>query len=505
MLNGPFVLAIDQGTSSTKTVIFNEKGKVVARGSEPLRTMYLDGGLVEQDPQEIFENVLASVAKCLADFISQGGRIEDIRSSGISNQRETFVVWNSDGEPLYNAVVWQCKRSTAVCEQLRATGLEDMIRRKTGLLADPYFSGSKVIWLNLYNNAVKRAIFEGNAYFGTVDTWLLYRLTGGAAYLTDHTNASRTLFFNLETLSWDDELIRSFGLEGLHLPDIQPSSSFFGETDFGGLLPGRVPVTAMIGDSHAAAFGEGCFGLGIAKATLGTGSSILMNIGAKAKVSHQGMVTTIGWSAGDRVEYALEGVIVTCGATIEWLKTHLGLFSDIRETESMARSVKDSGGVYLIPAFSGLGAPHWDMNRKASITGLTFNSDKNHVVRAALESIPYQIRDVIVAMESDTGIALRELKVDGGLTSNGFVVQMLADLLEKPVVTPGFPEVSALGAAYLSGLYSGVYPGIEYLQQLNERQSSVMPNAANEAVKAGYRGWQEAVGSARQVFITDSL
>ena len=502
MLNGPFVLAIDQGTSSTKTVIFNERGNVVARGSEALHTMYLDGGLVEQDPQEIYENVLASVAKCVADFTAQGGRIEDIRSCGISNQRETFVLWDKDGKPLHQAVVWQCKRSTAVCEQLRAAGLEEMIRQKTGLLADPYFSGSKVIWLNLYNEAVKTAIVQGNAFFGTVDTWLLYQLTGGAAYLTDHTNASRTLFFNLETLSWDEELIRSFGLDGLHLPDIQPSSSHFGVTDFGGLLPGPVPVTAMIGDSHAAAFGEGCFGPGIAKATLGTGSSILMNIGPEPKPSQQGMVTTIGWSAGGRVEYALEGVIVTCGATIEWLKTHLGLFNDVRETESMARSVSDSGGVYLVPAFSGLGAPHWDMNRKASISGLTFNSNKNHIVRAALESIPFQIKDVIVAMESDTGIALQELKIDGGLTSNSFVVQMLADLLEKPVVNLGFPEVSALGAAYLSGLYSGVYPDIDYLQKLSAGHLSILPNTANEAVKVSYRGWQEAVGAVPQVYIT---
>lgn len=503
MLNGPFVLAIDQGTSSTKTVIFNGKGKVVARGNEPLRTMYLDGGLVEQDPQEIYENVLASVTKCIADFTAKEGRIGDIRSCGISNQRETFVLWDKDGKPLHNAVVWQCKRSTVVCEQLRVTGLEEMIRRKTGLLADPYFSGSKVIWLNLHNENIRDAIKHGNAFFGTVDTWLLYKLTNGGAYLTDHTNASRTLFFNLETLSWDEELIRSFGLDGLHLPDIQSSSSRFGETDFGGLLSEVIPVTAMIGDSHAAAFGEGCFGPGIAKATLGTGSSILMNIGPEPKASQLGMVTTIGWSMGDRVEYALEGVIVTCGATIEWLKTHLGLFSDIRETEAMARSVNDSGGVYLVPAFSGLGAPHWDMNRKASITGLTFNSNKNHIVRAALESIPFQIKDVIVAMETDTGVALKELKIDGGLTSNKFVVQTLADLLEKPVVNLGFPEVSALGAAYLSGLYSGVYPGIAYLQKLNADHSSVLPQTANDGIKAVYRGWQEAIGSAPHIYITN--
>lgn len=499
MLNGPFVLAIDQGTSSTKTVIFDAEGKVAARGTEPLHTMYLDGGFVEQEPQEIFDNVLASVKKCITDFTARGGRTEDIRSCGISNQRETFVVWDNAGRPLSHAIVWQCKRSTGICGQLRDAGLEEMIRRKTGLLADPYFSGSKVIWLNLHNDAVRLAIAQGNAYFGTVDTWLLYKLTDGASYLTDHTNASRTLFFNLEKLCWDEELIALFGLNGLHLPDIQSSSSFFGETDFGGLLSKAIPVTAMIGDSHAAAFGEGCFGPGIAKATLGTGSSILMNIGAEPKHSAQGMVTTIGWSAGNRVEYALEGVIVTCGASIEWLKTNMGLFGDVRETEQMARSVNDNGGVYLIPAFSGLGAPYWDMNRKASISGLTFNSSKHHIVRAALEAIPFQIKDVIMAMESDTGIAMQEIKVDGGLTSNGFVMQMLADLLQKPVVNLGFPEVSALGAAYLSGLYSGVYPDIAYLKNLNASHSAILPQVDNNAVVAAYQGWQDAVGAASGV------
>lgn len=502
MLNGDFVLAIDQGTSSTKTVIFDGNGKAVARGVEPLTTMYLDGGLVEQDPEAIYQNVLTSVRKCLADFLSNGGDIRDIRSCGISNQRETFVLWDEAGKPLYNAVVWQCKRSTSVCAQLRSSGLEAPIRKKTGLLADPYFSGSKVIWLNEHVEAVRHAIGNGKAFFGTVDTWLLYKLTNGKSYLTDHTNASRTLFFNLETLSWDEELIDLFGLTGLRLPNIQPSSSTFGSTDFDGFFDVPLPVTAMIGDSHAAAFGEGCFAPGIAKATLGTGSSILMNIGRAPRESKQGMVTTIGWSAGSHVEYALEGVIVTCGATIEWLKTHLGLFQDIRETEAMARSVSDSHGVYLVPAFSGLGAPHWDMNRKASITGLTFDCDKNHIVRAALESIPYQIKDVITAMEADTGIALQELKIDGGLTSNGFVVQMLADLLRKPVVNPGFPEVSALGAAYLSGLESGVYPDMDFLKKLGETHVTTRPDNENETVQTGYRGWQEAIGSVPQIILT---
>lgn len=493
-MTGSFVLAIDQGTSSTKTVIFDENGKAVARGSEPLQTIYMDGGYVEQDPEGIFENMLLSVEKCLVDFKVKGGVITDIKSCGISNQRETFVIWDENGKPMHNAIVWQCKRSTAICERFKIYGWESIVKKKTGLLIDPYFSGTKVIWLNENNNEIRNAILAGKAYFGTIDTWLLFKLTKGNHYLTDHTNASRTLFFNLETLSWDEELMKKFGLAGLHLPVIQSSSSYFGSTNFNGLLESELEITAMIGDSHAAAFGEGCFAPGIAKVTMGTGSSILMNIGKEPKESQQGMVTTVGWSTETHVEYALEGVIVSCGATIEWLKNNLGLFQNSKQTEEMANAVWNSNGVYLIPAFSGLGAPHWDMNRKASISGLTFDCNKNHIVRAALESIPYQIKDVITAMEADTGIFLQELQIDGGLTSNKFVVQFLSNLLEKPVVNLGLPEVSALGAAYLSGLKSGVYKSIDYLKTLNSDKTIVQPDVNMEKVKTNYLGWQEAVG-----------
>ncbi|MCF0063354.1 glycerol kinase GlpK [Dyadobacter chenwenxiniae] len=493
-MNGPFILAIDQGTSSTKTVLFDINGMAVARGVEPLHTSYLDGGFVEQDPEAIYNNVLGSVEKCLADLRAKGGIVSEIKACGISNQRETFVLWDEKGNSLCPAVVWQCKRSVAICERLKASGLESEIRQKTGLLVDPYFSASKVIWLNENHAEVKSAIQAGKAFFGTVDTWLLYKLTDGAYYRTDHTNASRTMFFNLHTLDWDRKLLAEFDLHNLQLPDIQPSSSSFGATDFGGLLETKIEVSAMIGDSHAAAFGEGCFAPGIAKATLGTGSSILMNIGKFPKPSQNGMVTTIGWSMGKHVEYALEGVIVTCGATISWLKNNLGMFGEITDTQEMANAVRDNNGVYLVPAFSGLGAPHWDMSRKASITGLTFDCNKNHIVRAALESIPYQIKDVIMAMESDTGILLQELKIDGGLTANTFVVQFLADLLEKPVVNLGFPEVSALGAAYLAGLQAGVYESIAFLKGLSRDHTTVNPSPDNSIAASGYLGWREAVG-----------
>ena len=492
MVNKKYILAIDQGTSSTKSLIFDEKGIAVAKGSEPLRTSYFDNGFVEQDPQEIYSNVLASVKYCLQDFIAKGYTPCDIACVGLSNQRETFILWDEDGEPLYPAVVWQCKRSVEICRQLKEQGLSEKINQKTGLVIDPYFSGTKLIWLMQNNPEIAKSVKNGNAYFGTVDTWLLYKLSKGN-YATDYTNASRTLFFNIQTLTWDEDLIADFGLNGLQLPQIKPSSSFFGETNLGGLLDQSVPVTAMIGDSHAAAFGAGCFDRGSAKATLGTGSSIMMNIGDKPLQSQNGMVTTINWSIEGRVDYALEGVIVTCGATIEWLKNELGLFNNSVETEAMALAVEENTGVYLIPAFSGLGSPHWQMDRRASISGLSFGTTKNHIVRAALESIPYQIKDVIAAMENDTGVNLKQLVTNGGLTSNNFVMQFLADILDRPVNRGANPDVSAMGAAYMAGLYVGIFKDIEQLRTLSENDRVYQPSHNKSKVENWYTGWQKLI------------
>ncbi|SDL50559.1 glycerol kinase [Catalinimonas alkaloidigena] len=497
-MTSKYILAIDQGTSSTKTLVFDAQGRVQARGSVPLKTQYLSDGWVEQEPEAILQNVLDSVEACLEDFKAKGGKAEEIAAGGVSNQRETLLIWDETGTPLHPAIVWQCKRSIGVCQRLAQAGFGTRIKEKTGLFIDPYFSGSKVIWLYENDARVRQAIDEGRAYFGTVDTWLLYKLTNGEKYLTDHTNASRTLFFNIHTLAWDQELLDAFGLSKLKLPDVQPSSSHFGASDFGGLFPQSLPITAMIGDSHAAAFGEGCFEPGTAKATLGTGCSILKNIGPVAKPSAHGMVTTLCWSTEERIDFALEGVIVTCGGTIEWLKNELGLIRESRETEALATAVPDNGGVYLIPAFSGLGAPHWQMDRKASISGLTFGSTKQHLIRAALESIPYQIKDVIVAMEQDTGLLLQELMVNGGMTANGFVLQFLADLLGKSVVNQGMPDVSAQGAAFLAGLKANVYPSLDYLKQLKADPARLSPAADRSAVDRAYAGWQQAVGTVGQ-------
>lgn len=491
--NNKYILSIDQGTSSTKSLIFDEAGIAIAKGTEDLHTSYLDNGFVEQDPEDIFQNVLASVKKCLDEFSAKGFNESEIVSIGISNQRETFVVWDKNGKPLHNAVVWQCKRSVNICETLKQKGLSETINKKTGLIIDPYFSATKLIWLAQNNTAIQQSIANGNAFFGTIDTWLLYKLTNGKNYLTDHTNASRTLFFNLHELQWDNELITAFGLTGINLPEIKPSSALFGETNCNGLLLKAIPVTAMIGDSHAAAFGEGCFEKGTAKATMGTGCSILMNIGDKPVRSQNGMVTTICWSIEGRIDYALEGVIVSCGATIEWLKNELNLFSNSKETAAMANAVADNGGVYLVPAFSGLGSPHWDMERKASLTGMSFGTTKNHLVRAALESIPYQIKDVIVAMEKDAVLSLKALMADGGITGNEFVMQFLADLLQKNVTTIATPDVSALGAAYLAGLRSGVYVNIESLNKLNNEKKYHQPSKELSVVTKGYEGWNKTI------------
>ena len=491
-MSHPYILSIDQGTSSTKSLIFDKAGVAVAKGTEPLHTSYLDNGFVEQDPEEIYQNVLASVKKCLQDFNAKGLDVDEIAAIGISNQRETFVIWDAAGKPLHSAVVWQCKRSVQVCEQLKQQGLSDTIQQKTGLVIDPYFSATKLIWLYQNNNIIKEAIQNGHAFFGTIDTWLLYKFTNGKVYATDYTNASRTLFFNLHTLSWDEELIAAYGLSGIQLPEIKPSSFSFGHTNLDGLFKNSVMVSALIGDSHAAAFGEGCFDAGTAKVTMGTGSSILMNIGNKPLLSKNGMVTTVCWSIENRIDFAYEGIIVSCGATIEWLKNELNFFSDSKETETMANAVTDNGGVYLVPAFSGLGSPYWQMDRRASLTGMSFSTTKNHIVRAALESIPYQIKDVVTAMEKDACISLKELNADGGITHNKFVMQLIADLLNKQVATIGMPDVSALGAALLAGLKVGVYESIATIKKMiTDKKYYHAENTAN-ALK-DHLGWQQEI------------
>ncbi len=489
-----YILAIDQGTSSTKSIVFDAKGSVLAKGAVPLHTDHFPNGFVEQDSEAIYHNVLASVRQCLEIFTEKGFELSNITSCGISNQRETFILWDAAGNAVAPAVVWACKRSTAICEKLKNQGLEGFIKEKTGLIIDPYFTGTKLLWLMGNNPGLQQRVQAGEIYFGTVDTWLLFKLTKGLQFKTDHTNASRTLLFNIHQLDWDRDILKLWGLEHLQLPEILPSAGDYGSSDFEGLFPGPLPITAMIGDSHAATFGEGCFEPGLSKVTLGTGSSIMMNTGPKPITSQNGMLTTICWSLSGRVDYALEGAIVACGSTLEWLKNELQLFDDPRDTEQMAQSISSSEGVYLIPAFSGLGAPHWQMNRRASIEGMTFGTTKNHIVRAALESIPFQIKDVMAAMQQDMQTPLKEISVNGGIANNGFVTKMLAGLLGIPLKKRQHADISALGAAYLSGLQSGIFPNLHQLAVLNRAQTEVLlPEADNEAFISAYAGWKKVV------------
>jgi glycerol kinase len=485
-----YILAIDQGTSSTKTTIFDLQGTPIAKGHVALETYFLEDGFVEQDPEEIYQNVLSSVSNCITDFKKNNGDVNEIVSVGISNQRETFIVWDESGKPLHNAVVWQCKRSIKICNRLISEGLKDVIKTSTGLLIDPYFSGTKLIWLYENDLNIKTAVDEGNAYFGTVDTWLLFKLTNGKSYMTDHTNASRTLFFNLQTLKWDTSLLATFGLSKLNLPLVKSSAFDYGKTNFEGLFDRELPIQAMIGDSHAAAFGEGCFEKGQAKATLGTGCSIMMNAGEKLPNESEGIVTTICFSTPTRIDYALEGVIVSCGSTIEWLRRELGLFENVKETHDMALSVANNNGVYIIPAFSGLGAPYWDMNRKAEIHGLTFDCNKNHIVRAALESIIYQVKDVTDAMKNNGELTLNSIVVNGGIISNKFVLDLLANLVSKNI-SFGISDASGLGAAYLAGLCAGLFKDIEDIKKQLKHRSVVEATSVNPNIEAEYRQWQK--------------
>ena len=486
-----YILSIDQGTSGTKAIIFDEFGTVIIKTIEPLKSYYPTPSFVEQDPQEIYESVIKAVKNCIKKFNdSFPEEKHKIVSCGISNQRETFVLWDKNGKPLHNAVVWQCKRSVEVCERLKKNNLEENIQTSTGLTIDPYFSATKVIWLYENNATVKKAIDKGEAYFGTVDTWLLYKLTNGSVFKTEYTNASRTLFYNIYNLEWDASLLKAFNIDSLNLPEVTFSSDYFGDSTFENTLSIALPITGIIGDSQAAFFGEECFTNGMAKATLGTGSSILWNAKNLNKITNNGMLTTIGWSLEGQVNYALEGVIVSCGSTIEWLKNQLAIFTSYDQIEPMATFLETNEDVYLVPAFSGMGAPYWQKEWKASIHGLTFGTTKEHLVRAALESIAFQLKDVIFSIEKETKIQLKELKVNGGITANKFLMQFIADLLKTPITNMGITDVSAWGAALISGLGVKLWTNIDEIPKLPaDKIKKYQPNLNSENIDNSYLNW----------------
>ncbi|WP_100611211.1 FGGY family carbohydrate kinase [Confluentibacter lentus] len=491
-----YILSIDQGTSGTKAIIFDEFGEVIIKTTEPLTSYYPSTGFVEQDPNEIYKSVINAVKNCVSKFnLKYPGQEKNIVSCGISNQRETFVIWDKNGDPLHNAVVWQCKRSANICENLKNQNLETLINKSTGLTIDPYFSATKVTWLYENNSKIKTAIDSKNAFFGTVDTWLLYKLTNGKSYKTEYTNASRTLFFNIYNLKWDVELLKIFKIDNINLPEVTFSSDFFGFSNFEGAFDNPLAITGIIGDSQAAFFGEECFSIGMAKATLGTGSSILWNVENLSNKTENGMLTTIGWSIENQVNYAVEGVIVSCGSTLEWLKNQMGIFASHQEIEPMAISLKDNEGVYLIPAFSGMGAPYWQKNWKASIHGLTFGTTKEHLVRAALESIAFQIKDVISSIEVETKTALKELKVNGGITANKFLMQFLADLLSTQITSMGITDVSAWGAALISGLGVNIWNSIDSIPNTSPNRIKRYTPNLNNNIQDYYDEWLSIIDS----------
>lgn len=490
---GKLILALDQGTSSSRALLVDPAGRVVGAASVPLACSYPQLGWVEQDPMEIWTSQKQALDRVLAQA---GVGLGEIAAIGITNQRETTLAWNKEtGEPVGSAIVWQCRRTAAACASLKAKGLEPRFREKTGLVLDPYFSGTKMAWILEHRPLARLLAEQGKLAFGTVDSWLIWNLSGGQVHGTDLSNASRTLLFNLQECRWDEELLDLLGVPAATLPRLFPSSGLVGYTD--GKWGARVPIAGVAGDQQAALFGQACFEVGEAKNTYGTGCFLLMNIGPRPVASKSGLLCTLAWAIGDQVTYALEGSVFVAGALVQWLRDNLGLFEQAGETEGMALAVKDNGGVYLVPAFVGLGAPHWDPYARGLIHGLTRESNKNHLVRAGLEAICYQVYDLIEAMERDRGVKIQSLKIDGGAAVNGFLCQFQADLLQTEVSRPTWVETTALGAAFLAGLAVGIFRDLEEIKALWQEDRSFYPQKSPEAMEALRDGWRKAVAAAK--------
>ncbi|MDO8616520.1 MAG: glycerol kinase GlpK [Dehalococcoidia bacterium] len=487
-----FVLALDQGTSSSRAIVFDHSGGIVAGAQQPFEQIYPQPGWVEHDPEEIWRTQLETAREAVRRAHAGPG---DIAAIGITNQRETTVIWDRDGRPVHNAIVWQDRRTAPICEELRARGLEPLFRERTGLLLDPYFSGTKVRWLLDNVPGLRLRAENGELLFGTVDSWLLYRLTG--AHATDYTNASRTLMYNIFERRWDDELLEALAVPRALLPAVQASSGVFGET---AALGGAVPVAGIAGDQQAALFGQAAFAPGMAKNTYGTGAFLLMNVGDRP-VASPSLLTTIAWGlpsgSRDEVTYALEGSVFIAGAAVQWLRDELGFFARSADCEALAASVADSDGVYVVPAFVGLGAPHWDPHARGAIVGLTRGSNRAHITRATLEAMAYQTRDVIEAVERDAGVKLTELRVDGGAAANNLLLQIQADILGREVVRPAVLETTALGAAYLAGLAVGFWADREDVSRNWRVDRRFRPQMSAERRGELYRGWQRAVERAK--------
>ncbi len=484
-----YILALDQGTTSSRALIFNEKGEKLACCQKEFPQIFVKGGWVEHDPMDIWESQL-DVAK---QVIQKAGiKPSDISAIGVTNQRETTIIWDKNtGKPVYNAIVWQCRRTVDICDKFTQQGLSKFFSDKTGLVIDPYFSATKVKWILDNVPGVKQRAEKGELLFGTVDTWLIWNLTGGKVHATDYTNASRTMMFNIHTLRWDDEILGLLGIPHSLLPQVVDSSGTIGVTD-GSVLGAQIRICGCAGDQQAALFGQCCFHKGDVKNTYGTGGFLLMNTGKEPVRSKSGLLTTIAWGIDGKVTYALEGSVFVAGAVVKWLRDELKMIDDAAQTEQIARSVEDCGGVYVVPAFVGLGTPYWDPGARGSIFGLTRGSSRAHIVRACLEAICYQTADVIDAMVNDTG-ALNTIRVDGGASANDFIMEFQADILNRPVIRPENVESTATGAAFLAGLGCGVWKSGEEILQISGSFKEFAPAMRSQKREQLLCGWKKAV------------
>ena len=487
---GKYVMALDAGTTSNRCILFNEKGEMCSIAQKEFTQYFPKPGWVEHDANEIWSTQLGVAVEAMQKI---GASAEDIAAIGITNQRETTIVWDKNtGEPVYHAIVWQCRRTSDYCDYLKEKGLTDAFRQKTGLVIDAYFSGTKLKWILDNVEGVRQRAENGELLFGTVETWLIWKLTKGEAHVTDYSNASRTMLFNINTLEWDKDILKELNIPECMLPEAKPSSCIYGMAD-SSFFGGFIPVGGAAGDQQAALFGQTCFKPGEAKNTYGTGCFMLMNTGEKPVFSKNGLVTTIAWGIDGKVNYALEGSIFVAGAAIQWLRDELRIIDNAADTEVMARKVEDTNGCYVVPAFTGLGAPHWDQYARGTIVGITRGVNKYHIIRATLESLAYQTNDVLQAMRADSEIELDSLKVDGGASANDFLMQTQADIINAPVNRPSCVETTAMGAAYLAGLAVGYWKSKEDVIKNWAIDKTFQPKISHEVREKKIKGWNKAV------------
>ncbi|MGM0863094.1 MAG: glycerol kinase GlpK [Bacillota bacterium] len=489
-----YILSLDQGTTSSRAILFNKKGEVAHTAQKEFTQHFPKPGWVEHSANEIWGSILAVIASALSESSIKPDQIEGI---GITNQRETTVVWDKEtGDPVYNAIVWQSRQTAGICEELKSQGHNDTFRDKTGLLIDAYFSGTKVKWILDNVEGAREKAENGKLLFGTIDTWLIWKMSGGKAHVTDYSNASRTLMYNIYDLKWDQELLDILGIPESMLPEVRPSSEIYAKTVPYHFFGKEIPIAGAAGDQQAALFGQACYEEGMAKNTYGTGCFMLMNTGEKAVKSNNGLLTTLAWGIDGKVEYALEGSIFVAGSAIQWLRDGLRMLKDAKDSQAYAEKVETTDGVYVVPAFVGLGTPYWDSDVRGAVFGLTRGTSKEHFVRATLESLAYQTKDVLTAMEADSGISLKKLRVDGGAVKNDFLMQFQSDILSVPVERPVVNETTALGAAYLAGLAVGFWDNRDEISKQWNKDKQFEPQMPVETQGELYNGWKKAVKAA---------